>query len=74
MIGQILENYTLEHYPKVRELKEFAQRELINARKVMMSGSGPTIFAVYDDLAEAQEGCAKLRDRGYEAYWTLTSK
>lgn len=70
----VLENFTLRHYPKVGELKEFAEKELTGARKVMMSGSGPTIFAVYDDLAEAKEGCMKLRNQGYEAYWTLTSK
>ncbi len=43
----VLQEYTLKKYPKVAELKR-KMSEDANAKFVMMSGSGPTIFAIYD--------------------------
>lgn len=69
----VLECYTLDAYPKVKALKTLmAQDE--RAEKVLMSGSGPTVFAVYPSLNEAKSACMMLRDEGYEAYWTKTTK
>ena len=45
-----------------------------SAEKVLMSGSGPTVFAVYKDMTEAKADCEKLRRKGYEAYWTTTTR
>ena len=69
----VLENYTLASYPKVAELKALMEDKLTTAKTVLMSGSGPTVFAVFDEAPEAQEGCARLRGLGLNAYWTLTS-
>ena len=44
----MLENYTLKAYPAVQVLKD--KMEKSPARKVLMSGSGPTVFAVFDDV------------------------
>ncbi|MGN0659878.1 MAG: 4-(cytidine 5'-diphospho)-2-C-methyl-D-erythritol kinase [Emergencia sp.] len=69
----VLENYTLQAYPQVAELKEqFAQCS--NPEKVLMSGSGPTVFAIYRSISDAKAACAVLRQKGYEAYWTKTTK
>jgi len=43
-LGNVLEEVTLELYPEVRHLKECMQR--LGADGVLMSGSGPTVFAL----------------------------
>ena len=68
----VLEAYTLDHYPEVARLKDIMNGT--GAEKVLMSGSGPTVFAVYNDMKAAMSACDKLRDKGYEAYWTKTIK
>ena len=70
-MANVLEEYTLAHYSRVRELKEKMQ-STEGARQVLMSGSGPTVFAIYDTYAEAKSACLSLRKQGYEAYWTQT--
>ena len=69
----VLENYTLQAYPQVRKLKEIMERDRA-AEKVLMSGSGPTVFAVYGNIVDAKKACGRLRRQGYEAYWTKTTK
>jgi 4-diphosphocytidyl-2-C-methyl-D-erythritol kinase len=69
----VLEYYTLDAYTKVKELKELLSADQ-RAEKVLMSGSGPTVFAVYSQLKDAKEACMSLREKGYEAYWTKTTK
>lgn len=67
----VLELYTLEHYEPVKQLKERFQRETA-AETVLMSGSGPTVFAVYSKESEARKACMFLRGLRYEAYWAST--
>lgn len=43
-----MEEYTLNEYPAAKELKEAMELNL-NADNVLMSGSGPTMVAYYDD-------------------------
>ena len=69
----VLENYTLEAYPEVAKLKNIMLQDQ-RAEKVLMSGSGPTVFAMYQRLSEAKKACTMLREQGYEAYWTKTTK
>ena len=69
----VLECYTLEAYPEVKALKNCLLEDQ-RAEKVLMSGSGPTVFALYQRIAEARKACAMLREQGYEAYWTKTTK
>lgn len=69
----VLECYTLEAYPEVKALKNCLLEDQ-RAEKVLMSGSGPTVFALYRRIAEARKACAMLREQGYEAYWTKTTK
>jgi len=67
----VLELYTLDHYEPVKKLKEIFQAET-NAEKVLMSGSGPTVFAIYSSEEEARNACMLLRSLRYEAYWANT--
>ena len=68
-----LEDYTLNHYAEVRKLKEYMQKTE-GAQKVLMSGSGPTVFAVYETYRDSKRACLALREQGYEAYWTQTMR
>ena len=69
----VLECYTLDAYPKVKELKALLMED-DRALKVLMSGSGPTVFAIYQHMGEAKNACQMLRRNGYEAYWTKTTR
>ena len=67
----VLEEYTLKHYPEVEKIKEMIEKET-SAEKVLMTGSGPTVFAVFSHVRSAQEACLYMRKRGYSAYWATT--
>ena len=67
----VLELYTLDHYEPVKKLKEIFQSQT-GAENVLMSGSGPTVFAIYSSEAEARQACMLLRGMRYEAYWAST--
>ena len=43
-LGNVLETVTLKHYPEVKQIKEYMKR--FGADGVLMSGSGPTVFAL----------------------------
>ena len=59
-----LEKYTLANYPKAKELKDL-MIEHLNAEKVLMSGSGPTMVAYYQDEAEARRDFEKMLQDGW---------
>lgn len=67
----VLEEYTLDHYPEVAELKEKMMEA--GARFALMSGSGPTVFGIFGSMYAAKEAAEKLRAGGLEAYWTKTT-
>ena len=69
----VLEVYTCSRYKEVNTLKE-KMKATDGVRKVIMSGSGPTVMAVYDTYAAAKKACLAIRTQGYEAYWTQTMK
>ncbi len=64
----ILEEYTLNRYKDVKELKDKIQAET-SAEKVLMTGSGPTVFGIFYNIKEARKACVQMRSQGYEAYW-----
>ena len=67
----VLEEYTLKKYNEVQKIKEKIAVDT-NAEKVLMTGSGPTVFALFAKLSDAQEACKAMRKEGYEAYWATT--
>ena len=66
----VLELYTLDAHPKVRELKE--AMKAAGAEYALMSGSGPTVFGTFRTVAAARKAAEMLQDDGYTAYWTKT--
>lgn len=58
-MGNVLESVTQKEYPVIAQLKEqMLQRGAINA---MMSGSGPTVFGIFEKEEQAQECAKELR-------------
>ncbi len=70
-MSNLLELYTLKAYPKVAEIKEKLRKETA-ADAVLMSGSGPTVYALYFDKRAAQSAYSKVRRLSKETYLTRT--
>ena len=66
----LLENVTLRKYPVLKRIKEDMIR--MGAMGSMMSGSGPTIFAFFDDMLKAQRCYDKFKTQYKEVYITRT--
>jgi 4-diphosphocytidyl-2-C-methyl-D-erythritol kinase len=63
-----LERGVLEQYPVVAQAQEDMQRA--GARRVLLSGSGPTLFAPFATLTHAAQTQQRLQNQGYEVYLT----
>ena len=68
----VLELYTLKAYPYVGKIKE-AMAEKTAADAVLMSGSGPTVYGIYHDKAEARSAYRLMRKQEKETYLTNTT-
>jgi len=66
----LLENVTLRKYPVLKRIKEDMLK--MGAMGSMMSGSGPTIFAFFDDMLKAQRCYDKFKTLYKEIYITRT--
>ena len=64
----VLETYTLNKYQEVNNIKNKIIEETA-AEKVLMTGSGPTVFGLFSNIDQARQGCEHMRKQGYEAYW-----
>lgn len=67
----VLETVTLNQFPRTAKLKEEMIR-LGGADTVMMSGSGPTVFALYHDENAARKAYCVLRSKYRETYLRRT--
>lgn len=70
-VVNVLEQYTLTTYKKVAKTKELVKEACPNST-VVMSGSGPTIFAICPNEEEVEKGYARLKDINEETYKTRT--
>lgn len=61
-MGNVLQDVTIPAYPEVERIKE--QMKALGAVNTMMSGSGPTVFGIFDNEEKAQKACQKLRESG----------
>ena len=73
-----MEKYTLRADPKAATLKRL-MLEKLDAGEVLMSGSGPTIVAYYEDIEKAGKGLAALaelatKDASIRAWLTDTGR
>lgn len=61
-LGNVLEAVTIEDYPIIEDIKD-AMKEA-GALNAMMSGSGPTVFGIFDDKKVAKEAKEKIKAMG----------
>jgi len=71
-----LEKYTLRDYPEAARLRSVMQNEL-KADTVLMSGSGPTMVAYYEDQEKASADFARMKEltekeSGWRTWLTVT--
>ncbi|MCL2050325.1 MAG: 4-(cytidine 5'-diphospho)-2-C-methyl-D-erythritol kinase [Lachnospiraceae bacterium] len=66
-MGNVLETVTARKYPQINEIKE--KLSALGAKNTLMSGSGPTVFAIFTDETKAEIAYAKMKNH-YEAYLT----
>ena len=59
-MGNVLENVTITEYPQIERIKDVMKEE--GALNAMMSGSGPTVFGMYDDKILARRAAARIRE------------
>lgn len=55
----VLERVTIPEYPVIEEIKKHMKKH--GALGALMSGSGPTVFGVFDDLDRAKRAASELR-------------
>lgn len=58
----LLETVTIPAYPVIRTIKEICRQE--GAYNALMSGSGPTVFAVYKEKEKAQRAIERIQEEG----------
>ncbi len=66
-MGNVLELYTLKRYSAVATTKSLLRNEG-RPIMVMMSGSGPTVFAIYKDKTEAKEAAHILKKKNRQTF------
>ena len=66
----VLETVTLKLYPKVEEIKQTLMA--FGAEGVLMSGSGPTVFAFYGSYEKAKKAHKKLKLQYSQCYLVAT--
>ena len=61
-MGNVFEPGIIEKYPVIGEIKDLMEGN--GALKAMMSGSGPTVFGIFDDREKMEAAAAVLRESG----------
>ncbi|MGL4453930.1 MAG: 4-(cytidine 5'-diphospho)-2-C-methyl-D-erythritol kinase [Sarcina sp.] len=68
----VLENVTVKKHRVIREIKD--ELRDVGAVGTMMSGSGPTVFAFFEDMLIAQKAYDKMKDvyKNFDVFITRT--
>lgn len=61
-MGNVLEDVTVSEYPVIEKIKNAMKEE--GAMNAMMSGSGPTVFGLFDDKRKARVAMQKIKKKG----------
>ncbi len=69
-MGNILESVTIPEYPVIEEIKNLMKEH--GAINAMMSGSGPTVFGLFEDEATAKKAYHVLRESALAKQVCLT--
>lgn len=68
----VLENVTVKKHRVIREIKD--ELRTVGAVGTMMSGSGPTVFAFFEDMLTAQKAYDKMKEvyKNFDVFITRT--
>lgn len=70
-LSNVLESVTVPRYPVIAQIRNFLREN--GADGALMSGSGPTVFALFDDRERAKQALEALRKTGLAAQTFLTA-
>lgn len=70
-MSNVLENVTIAKYPVIDEIKSFMKDH--GAAAALMSGSGPTVFGIYQNQGQAGEAYMELKKTGLAKDLVVTS-
>ncbi len=70
LLSNVLETVTIKEYPVIEEIKDFMKEH--GALNAIMSGSGPTVFGLFDNESMAQMACQELKNKGIAKQIFLT--
>ena len=62
IVGNVLEPVTAEKYKEICEIERIMEN--CGAIRAIMTGSGPTVFGIYDDEAKARKGFDAVKESG----------
>lgn len=62
LIGNVLEDVTTSKYSIITDIEKLLEEN--GAIRAFMTGSGPTVFAVFDNKKAAEKGCNAVRESG----------
>lgn len=66
----VLESVTVKKYPVIEQLKDRMRQE--GAMEAMMSGSGPTVFGIFEDAVHAGEAYKEITASGLSVQTCVT--
>lgn len=69
-MANVLETVTVPEYPVIDEIKK--QMMASGAVNALMSGSGPTVFGIFDDEEKAKKACEDMKASGLARQIYLT--
>ncbi|CCZ89990.1 4-diphosphocytidyl-2-C-methyl-D-erythritol kinase [Clostridium sp. CAG:167] len=69
-LGNVLETVTIPAHPEIAKIKETMMQE--GALGSLMSGSGPTVFGIFDDLDKAKAAKAVCRKLPFKCFAFVT--
>ena len=69
-LGNVLETVTIPAHPEIQKIKECMIQN--GALGSLMSGSGPTVFGIFDDLDQAKYAKEQCRKLPYKCFVFVT--
>ena len=60
-MGNVLEEVTIPLHPVIEDIKN--EMKAVGALNAMMSGSGPTVFGLFENKAQARKAQEKIRSK-----------
>lgn len=59
-MGNVLEKVTISEYPVIEDIKQTMKNS--GALNAIMSGSGPTVFGIFDESGRAREAAGRIKE------------